>query len=263
MTPAPGRVALHVLSSGSRGNLLCLESGATRILIDAGLSARMTEGMLRARRIDPAGLAGILVTHEHIDHVRGVALLARRHRLRVWASERVWEGPGEAWEVERAHSFRPGVPFSVGGLSIEPFAISHDTVDPVGFAVTTPKGRIGVATDLGYASRGVRENLSGCRALLLESNHDEGMLRHGPYPAHLKRRIAGEKGHLSNRQSADLLAELVHPGLTLVVLAHLSEENNTPELALQGASRILGDLPHPVRLTVGRPLDALEPLLLT
>jgi phosphoribosyl 1,2-cyclic phosphodiesterase len=231
-------VKVCLLASGSKGNAIYLASRDSRVLIDAGLSAREIDH--RLARIDAGGaeLDGILLTHEHTDHCRGLGPVSRRHRLPVLLHHRACrELPASARPADPREF--DGEPFCWRDLRIEPFALTHDAVAPVGFAIETADGKIGIATDLGIATRLVAERLKGCRVLILESNHDEVMLRDGPYPWHLKQRVRGNHGHLSNADSARLLEELLWPGLEAVFLAHLSETNNTPSLAAAGAREVL------------------------
>lgn len=220
-----------LLASGSKGNSLFVEADGTRILVDAGLSAREIVRRLAVIGVDPADLDGLFVSHEHVDHVRGAGVLARKYRLPVYVSypthQEVREGIRDASVVE----FESGYSFGFRELLIDPFPITHDACDPVGFTIESREGKVGVATDLGTATRLVADKLKGCRVLVLESNHDEDMLMGGPYPWHLKQRIKSRHGHLSNNDSAALLAEVTHPGLEGLFLAHLSEVNNDPAVA--------------------------------
>lgn len=230
---------LSLLASGSKGNSLFLETGDCRLLVDAGLSGRETILRLCSIGVDAATLDGILVTHEHSDHVRGVGALARKLKVPVLGSGRTLAAArhviGRADFVE----FDAGSPFVFKGVSIDPFPITHDACDPVGFRIESGEGCIGFATDLGIATRLTQEKLKGCRALVLEFNHDEQMLQNGPYPWHLKQRIRSRHGHLSNAEAACLLEELLHPGLQGVFLSHLSEVNNDPALAMASARALV------------------------
>lgn len=228
-----------LLASGSKGNSLYVESGETRMLVDAGLSAREIARRLALIGVDAADLDGILVSHEHTDHVRGVGVLARKYRLPVYVSypthREVREGICGAAVIE----FESGYSFGFRDMLIDPFPITHDACDPVGFTLESREGKVGMATDLGTGTRLVADKLKGCRALVLESNHDEEMLMDGPYPWHLKQRIKSRHGHLSNSDSAALLAEVLHPGLEGLFLAHLSEVNNDPAVAREVTENLL------------------------
>ena len=237
--PAAEQPAVCVLGSGSRGNAVYISDGVTSILVDAGFSAREIDRRLRGRGIDPSALDAVLLTHEHTDHVKGVERLVRRYRLPVYLDDRHLPRGRPAGHPSRAGPvrLRPRVPNR--HLTVHPFCISHDAGDPAGFTITANGIRIGIATDLGQTTALVRDHLQGCRVLILESNHDPDMLMKGPYPWFLKQRIHGRTGHLSNRESCLLLSEVVHSGLEHVILAHLSETNNTPQMALAEAGRVL------------------------
>jgi phosphoribosyl 1,2-cyclic phosphodiesterase len=230
---------LSLLASGSKGNSLFLETDSCRLLIDAGLSGRETLIRLSSIGVDPETLDGILITHEHTDHVRGVGALARRLKLPVLGSSRTLQAARHVIGKAELIEFDPGTAFVFKGLAIDPFPITHDACDPVGYRIEGGEGCIGFATDLGIATRLTQEKLKGCRALVLEFNHDEQMLQNGPYPWHLKQRIKSSHGHLSNAQGASLLEELLHPALEGVFLSHLSEANNEPALAMSCARGLL------------------------
>lgn len=230
---------LSLLASGSKGNCLFLQTDSCRLLIDAGLSGRETLARLASIGVDAETLDGILITHEHTDHVRGVGALARRLKIPVLGASRMLQAAQHVIGKAELIEFDPGSPFVFKGLSIDPFPITHDACDPVGFRIEGSEGCIGFATDLGIATRLTQEKLRGCRALVLEFNHDEQMLQDGPYPWHLKQRIRSRHGHLSNSEAACLLEEVLHPGLEGVFLSHLSEVNNDPTLAMGSAHALL------------------------
>lgn len=226
---------LCLLASGSKGNCFYLESDSCRLLIDAGLSARETINRLSSIGVAAETLDGILITHEHTDHTRGVGTLARRLKIPVLVASRTHDAARHVIGKVELREFDPGSPFAFKGLAIDPFPVTHDACDPVGFRIEGGEGVIGFATDLGIATRLTQEKLKGCRALVLEFNHDEEMLQNGPYPWHLKQRIRSRHGHLSNTEGAGLLEELLHPDLQGVFLSHLSETNNDPDLAMNAA----------------------------
>lgn len=228
-----------VLGSGSRGNSTYVSDGTTSVLIDAGFSARETERRLQSRGLSAADLSAILITHEHGDHIKGVARLARRHRLAVYLTSGTRHGADPLRDLPQLCQIRCGGPFQIRTLAIHPFSISHDAGDPCGFTIGGNGSRVGIATDLGQVTALVTEHLRGCCLLVLEANHDPQMLNDGPYPWYLKQRIRGRTGHLSNADSGHLLSEIRGAGLTHVVLAHLSETNNTPEKALAETARAL------------------------
>ncbi len=226
------------LGSGSKGNSLLLESEQTRILIDAGLS--LEEMILRLDRLfmDPADLHAILVTHSHSDHVRSVGQMARRFKIPVYSTAPILAHP-TLKKIPQKTAFEAKKKFVLGDLEILPFRLPHDCEPTLGFRIECGKKSYGQVTDLGEVTREVTENLFGCDVLLLEFNHDRKMLLEGPYPFFLKNRVSGPLGHLSNHQSAELLQSLLHGELQHVVLGHLSEKNNSPEIALETAQRVL------------------------
>ena len=257
---------IHVLASGSAGNAILVEDGASALLVDAGLSARELERRLRLVGREPSELQGILITHEHGDHVRGVRLFARRHALPVYATEGTWKGMGaevleELGPLCNRVNHRTALVIPACGITALPIRIEHDTNWPVGYVLTSGCGsyRAGVATDMGHEGLMPRE-LAGCHLLVLEFNHDVGMLKRNPkYPKTLKDRILGDGGHLSNEQAARLLQKMFHIDhghhLESLVLAHLSEHNNTPELALEAARAVLRHfhLEHRIEVKVAGP----------
>ncbi len=231
---------ISLLASGSKGNSIYVESGDTRLLVDAGCSGREICLRLSCIGVDPATLDAILVSHEHGDHVSGVGTLARRLKIPVLISYPTLSASRKLFSKTSLMEFESGYSFTFRDLHIDPFPITHDASDPVGFVLESSEGRVGVATDLGIATRLVKEKLKGCRALVIETNHDEEMLLNGPYPWHLKQRIRSRHGHLSNSESVELLGEILHEGLEGLFLAHLSEVNNDPELPFTVVSRLLG-----------------------
>jgi len=228
-----------LLASGSKGNALYLETGDTRVLIDAGLAAREIAGRLRAIGADPDARDAILVSHEHRDHCRGLGPMARRHKLPVYLHPEAQRALPDLGKVESLREFADGATWTFRDLQVTAMPLTHDAAAPVGFVVESAEGKVGIATDLGIATRLVADRLQGCRALVLEANHDEEMLRDGPYPWPLKQRIRSNHGHLSNTASADLLESLLWDGLEAVFLAHLSETNNLPQLARDCARQVL------------------------
>jgi phosphoribosyl 1,2-cyclic phosphodiesterase len=244
-------IRLCVLASGSKGNAIYLESPNARLLIDAGISASEIARRMAIIGRSPQNLDALLITHEHADHIRGAGALARKYNLPVHISEATLlsmeKGIGP---LPRLALFEPGYSFTINDLTIRPFEVTHDAANPVNFIIGGSSGLIGIATDLGYASRVVKENLKECQAIIVEANHDPEMLEYGPYPWPLKQRIKSKYGHLSNEQGARLLAEVFHEGLKHVCLAHLSETNNNPRTALETVRGILGDRTEDVELSV-------------
>lgn len=227
------------LASGSQGNALYIESRQSRILIDAGLSGRELGRRLAEIDVEADDLDAIFVTHEHQDHSRGLGVMARRHRLPVFAHGETLRAIPRLGRIEEHREFEFGQSIAFRDMHVRSFSVTHDAAAPVGFTVETDEGKIGIATDLGVSTSLVADRLKECRVLVLESNHDEKMLRDGPYPWHLKQRILSNHGHLSNSDSAQLLRQLLWPGLEMVFLAHLSEQNNCPQLVESTACRLL------------------------
>lgn len=226
------------LFSGSSGNSYYVGASGGGILIDAGRSAKQMELALRANGLEPDGIQAIFITHEHSDHIQGVRVLASRYSIPVYASRGTLEGMEQAGAINGKFfcDIVDGEGIETAGMRVTPFRTSHDSRESVGYVIHTPDGRkIAVATDLGYLSETVFEAVSGCDLLVLESNHDVRMLQNGCYPYYLKRRILSERGHLSNDACAGELPAFVQSGTTRIVLAHLSQENNIPELAYQTA----------------------------
>jgi phosphoribosyl 1,2-cyclic phosphodiesterase len=228
------------LGSGSTGNATLVSFGTQRLLIDAGLSARELSLRLSASGVEPRELSAILLSHEHHDHARGLERFAVRHRVPVFSTPEALAALNLApHHLAVWHPFEPGVPFDADGVAVAPFAVPHDAVNPVGFVLTAYGVRVGIATDLGHATTLVVERLRGCHVLLVEANHDDGMLAGGPYPWALKQRIGGRLGHLSNDEAAALLVAAVDDDCQAVILAHLSESNNTKRLARQTVAAAL------------------------
>ncbi|ABQ26253.1 MBL fold metallo-hydrolase [Geotalea uraniireducens] len=228
-----------LLASGSKGNSLFIETGGTKLLIDAGLSAVEILRRLNAIGVDGGEIDAVLISHEHTDHIRGAGVLARKFKMPVLLSYPTYKEAERCFKKTEVVEFESGYAFCYKDISIDPFPITHDACDPVGFVIKSNEGTVGIATDLGIATRLVKDKLQGCKVLILESNHDETMLLNGPYPWHLKQRIKSRHGHLSNNDSAALLEEILHSGLEGVFLAHLSEVNNDPQLAYTAADTLL------------------------
>jgi len=232
---------LCTLASGSSGNSLLVTDGATHLLIDAGISAKRICASLRALDVAPEELSGILITHEHSDHISGLATLTKRLGIPVYASR----GTALALDYriaflsEHLRPFRPGESFEVGTLGVETFPTSHDAAESTGYAVSAHGRKAAVATDLGHVTGQVLDGVRGADLLVAEANHDEDWLMSGPYPYYLKRRILGDRGHLSNEAGGALARQCVEAGASAVVLAHLSAENNTPAHAYDTVRAIL------------------------
>jgi phosphoribosyl 1,2-cyclic phosphodiesterase len=226
----------QVLASGSKGNATLVCSERTRILVDAGLSAKELIRRLDQSPVKPNQINGLVLSHEHQDHVRGSGTLSRRYDFPVFLSRGTLENlPSQVGTLPHRQIFQSGSSFLVGDLSIHPFAISHDAGEPAGFVIEHEGCRLGICTDLGIATELVKARLAGCHGLVLEANHDMRLLIEGPYPWELKQRIRSRHGHLSNEDSFNLLEILYHPHLSAVVFAHLSEVNNNPQLVAESA----------------------------
>ncbi len=240
------------LGSGSAGNATLVEarSGTTssRLLIDCGFTQRELGIRLARAGLGPADLDAIFITHEHGDHIGCALAFARRHRIPLWMSRGTWRAVGEP-DLPGLLSFaRDGDRVAVGDLQMQPYTVPHDAQEPLQLCFSDGMLRLGVLTDAGSINEHLLDSLRNCHALLLECNHDLDMLAASRYPASLKMRIAGRYGHLSNDTAADILAACLHDGLRHVVAAHLSRENNSPELALQALSRVMGAAPRELRV---------------
>ena len=224
------------LFSSSSGNSTYIGSAKTGILIDAGVSAKRMKEALLTRDIDPSALGGIFITHEHSDHIKGVRILASTYKIPVYATEGTMSSLEENGVVTSKFPFEvisyEGI--EIGDIFIKPFRTPHDSRESCGYRIEFADGqKAAVATDIGKITDEIRSNLLGCESVMLESNHDIGMLQNGPYPYALKRRILSEVGHLSNIACADMAAELVSKGTVRIYLGHLSQDNNFPDLAYQ------------------------------
>jgi phosphoribosyl 1,2-cyclic phosphodiesterase len=235
------------LGSGSEGNGLVVEAGSTRVLMDCGFGLADCVARLARLGVQPADLAGIVVTHEHSDHIGGVGRLARKHKLPVWLTAgtlaMAQDLDGVAVQVIDSHAA-----FAVDGLEIQPYPVPHDAREPVQYVFGDGNRRLGVLTDTGCSTPHIEAMLAGVDALVLECNHDAAMLENGPYPVSLKRRVGGRFGHLENSQSAALLDKLKHEKLQCVMAAHVSKKNNTSELAQRALARVLNCADDDVRV---------------
>ncbi|MFW5972212.1 MAG: MBL fold metallo-hydrolase [Bacillota bacterium] len=226
------KIEVSVLASGSSGNSIYITNGTNSILIDAGLSGKETEKRLSKIGKAADELDAILVTHEHSDHIKGVGVLSRRYDLPIYANDLTWQGAEKKLgKIAEKNCKIFNKEFSIGELGISPFSISHDAGAPVGYIIECGNKKIGHATDMGYVPDNVEKCLKGMDLLIIESNHDLEMLMTGSYPWPLKKRIDGEKGHLSNDDTADLLPRIIEGNFPRILLAHLSKDNNIPDLA--------------------------------
>lgn len=241
-------VRMTVLASGSRGNCTVISSGDAIILVDAGLSCRETIRRMKTAGENPHQIKAIVISHEHADHVAGLEVLARKLKVPVYMSEATYQSwrrstrdaKGKPVNLERREHFRVGHSFIIGNITVMPFTIPHDAADPCGFTFKAGGVKVGIATDLGYLPFSVKDNLRNCDGLMIESNHDLEMLRNGPYPWMVKQRVMSRVGHLSNSALADFLQSDYDGNAKFLVLAHLSEQNNRPELAQMCADKALG-----------------------
>lgn len=237
------------LGSGSEGNALLIVAGTTRVLMDCGFGLKDTLSRLARLGVSAEQLSGIVVTHEHGDHSGGVARLARKFNLPVWlthgtlrSTENICPGtrqPKTFAGIAHLHEFDPHQAFAIGEIEIIPYPVPHDAAEPVQFVFNDGMRRLGVLTDTGCSTAYIEQTLSGCDALVLECNHDSGMLRDGDYPYHLKQRVGGRFGHLNNQDAAGILSRLDASRLQHLVAAHLSRKNNTAALAVQALSGAL------------------------
>lgn len=239
-------LAICSLASGSSGNCYMVRSPGTALLVDAGISARRIRNGLALLNVDPDILKGVLVTHEHSDHISGLRTLTRRGDLQIFANEQTFRGMHLPLPEACCRRFSTGDSFRVGELEVRTFAVSHDTADPVGYSLSYEGQRITIVTDTGTVTQALIQEIRDADILVLESNHDESILRMGSYPWFLKQRILGEQGHLSNEAAARALAAVLQEETRLgrekprrVLLAHLSRENNFPEMAVATMENIL------------------------
>ena len=216
-----------VLASGSGGNACYVETAQTRILIDAGLSCRELMRRLETVQADPKALDALVITHEHVDHMRGAGPLARLLDIPVYINRSTFRKSLKTLgNLSKPMTIHTGQTITINDLSIETFTKCHDTADPIGLVLSSDGSRLGLITDLGRSTQVVEDRLRGCHALIIEFNHDQKMLENGPYPWEVKRRIKGPEGHLSNQQAGELLEAVAHKDLDLVILAHISKVNN-------------------------------------
>lgn len=231
---------LRTLASGSSGNCILVSHGGSHLLVDAGISCRRIVTALRSLGIEPQSLAGICITHEHSDHISGLATLTKHYRLPLYTS------PGTARQLcyrmagleDLVRPAPPGEGWEAGPFRVDSFPTSHDAAEPMGFTFSAGGRKAAVVTDLGYVSDAVLDGVLGAQAVVCESNHDVEWLQSGPYPYYLKARILGDRGHLSNEAGAGLALQCIRAGAHTVILAHLSAENNSPARALETAQAL-------------------------
>ncbi len=222
------------LYSGSSGNCSVVSAGRTNVLVDAGMTGRAIETALREVSLDPTKISAIVVTHEHADHIKGIGVLSRRYNIPVYANEATWRAMDPVIggiAMKNVRTFVTGQNFYIGDLDLTPIPLSHDAAEPVGYVFSEKAKKLVYMTDTGRVSEALRSAAADADLLFLESNHDVEMLRTGPYPYPLKKRILSDKGHLSNDAAAEFVLKLYPTGVRRVILAHLSGENNTESTA--------------------------------
>ena len=233
-----------VLASGSTGNAIYVEANGKKFLIDAGLSGKKVEECFKQINISPHDLDGILVTHEHTDHIKGAGILARRYELPIFANEKTWkamEGMLGKIPLDQRYHFEIGEVKSFGGLDIESFGVSHDAVEPMFYVFHYEGQKLAIITDTGYVSERMKGIIKGAGSFIFESNHDTNMLRMGKYPWNIKRRILGDEGHVSNVDAGLALADILGDKQANVYLAHLSLDNNMKDIARMTVQQTLED----------------------
>ncbi|WP_456374216.1 MBL fold metallo-hydrolase [Thiolapillus sp.] len=230
------------LGSGSKGNATLIQAGRTCLLLDCGFSLRELELRMARLHMHPGQLQAVLVTHEHGDHLKGVGPLARKYGMPVWMTHGTWRNApcGDIPELRLFGSHTPA--FRIGDVHVSPFAVPHDAREPIQFTFEHDGVKLGILTDAGSFTPHMLAAIEDVDALLLECNHDTGMLRDGPYPPRLQARVGGDYGHLSNAQAADLLSRIRHQRLQHLVIGHLSEQNNCPEIARRTVAAVSEDL---------------------
>jgi len=231
-----------VLASGSTGNAFYIETEQTKLLVDAGLSGKQIDRLFQQIDADPSELDGILVTHEHSDHIKGLGILARKYNLPIYANDKTWKameaGIGKV-ELDQKFHFEANKVQTFGNIDVESFSVSHDAVDPMFFTFHHDNKKVALVTDLGYVSERIKKTIEGANAFIFEANHDISMLQMGKYPWSVKRRILGDYGHVSNEDSGLALSDVITNETKRVYLAHLSKDNNMKELARMSVDQVL------------------------
>jgi phosphoribosyl 1,2-cyclic phosphodiesterase len=239
-----------LLASGSKGNAIWIEDSGRAVVIDMGLSYKEFARRAKLAGLDVSLVKALIISHEHSDHTGGVGPVARKLSIPVWASENTPQAAQGRLDNVKLNTFQAGDELDFDFIGVKTVISSHDAANPVVFVINGRKVKLGLATDLGTVTTLVFDSLKDADALILEFNHDFEMLLNGPYPYFLKQRVRSRHGHLSNEQAAEILKDLVHKGTKRVVLAHLSETNNTPQLARQAAHEVLSRLPYSPSLSV-------------
>lgn len=236
------RLEFCTIASGSSGNCAYIGTEHTKILIDAGISGKRIAEGLAELKLTGEQIDALFITHEHLDHIKGAGIFSRRFDVPIYAMAETWaamgDGIGKIAHGNRRVIYADEI-CAINEICVKPFAIPHDAAEPVGYSLFAGEKKITLATDIGHVTDGLRENIENSDILLLEANHDENLLKKGSYPWHLKQRILGEKGHLSNHAAGALLSEVANERLKYVFLGHLSDENNDPQLAYETVEEIL------------------------
>lgn len=236
------KMRFSVLASGSTGNAFYIEHGETKLLVDAGLSGRKIDQLFSQIGVNPEQLSGILVTHEHNDHIQGLGVMARKYDLPIYANEKTWQAMEKnigKIKTEQKFHFEADSVQSLGSIEAESFSVSHDAADPMFFNFRANDTKVTLLTDLGYVSEKIKQKIAGANAYVFESNHDVSMLQMSAYPWNVKRRILGDYGHVSNEDCGLALSEVITADTERIYLAHLSKENNMKELANMSVDQVL------------------------
>ncbi|MEW9675389.1 MBL fold metallo-hydrolase [Lentibacillus sp. L22] len=244
-----------VLASGSTGNAFYIESDSQKLLVDAGLSGKKMDHLFRQVHVDPKTLSGILVTHEHSDHIKGLGIVARKYNLPIYANEKTWkamEGSIGKLSLDQKFYFEMEEVKTFGDIEVESFGVSHDAAEPMFYTFRHDGKKVALVTDLGYVSERIKKTVESADAYIFEANHDVEMLRMGRYPWNVKRRILGDSGHVSNDDSGLALCDIISNRTKRIYLAHLSQDNNMKDLARMSVGNVLGergiDVGHTIEL---------------
>ncbi|MGX8794115.1 MBL fold metallo-hydrolase [Oceanobacillus sp. M60] len=231
-----------VLASGSTGNAFYIETEQQRLLVDAGLSGKKMDGLFKGIDVDPSRLDGILVTHEHSDHIKGLGIFARKYQLPIYANEKTWQAMESSLgklTIDQKFQFDMGSVRSFGDIEVESFGVSHDAAEPMFYTFRNNGQKVALVTDLGYVSERIKKTVEDADAYIFEANHDVEMLRMGRYPWNVKRRILGDSGHISNEDSGLALTDVISNRTKRIYLAHLSLDNNMKDLARMSVNQVL------------------------
>jgi len=244
-------VNICVLGSGSKGNCIYVENRGVAVLIDQGFSHKQVRERLVSRGLDESKIKAVLLTHEHEDHIKGVGITARKLDIPVYGTQGSLDAKMKLFNGdEQLIPIEGGTSFKIGTMEFVPFSVSHDAADPVQFCILAGRKKASIATDLGFVSTLVEQRIKDSDLVIIEANHDLEMLKNGSYPWELKQRIMGKKGHLSNRNAADILFNLSQSGKSRSVLAHISEENNTSELAEKEVRELFAKFDRRIRTLI-------------